>query len=171
MSPSLATNTTTHDLLSQWCKFRVLFRRLSGNEVRSIAGEKLLRCGASPLICRLFFDFGAPTIDSSHCFVPRYSNGRRTSLSLSYHSFPLSRALPPTSRKAGRCLKADAVPSVFFTFLAPASLRAPVSNGMRVNYKVEIGTALKEGVQLTVGQMMQPLSIESWRNSERLQRR
>ena len=58
------------------------------------------RYGASParndcdvcvsrLICHLFFDFGKPTID--HCCVPRFSNGRRTSPSLSYHSFPLSR--------------------------------------------------------------------------------
>ena len=60
------------------------------------------RYGASPakndcdvcvsrLICHLFFDFGKPTID--HCCVPRFSNGRRTSPSLSYHSFPLSSEL------------------------------------------------------------------------------
>ena len=60
------------------------------------------RYGASPernncdvcdsrLICHLFFDFGKPTID--HCCVPRFSNGRRTSPSLSYHSFPLSSGL------------------------------------------------------------------------------
>ena len=46
---------------------------------------------ASGLICHLFFDFGKPTID--HCCVPRFSNGRRTSPSLSYHSFPLSSEL------------------------------------------------------------------------------
>ena len=80
-------------------------------------------------------------------------------------------------RKASRFLKADAVPSLFF-FLSffyflflPAtwSLRAPVSNGMSVDYEAEKGTALRESVQLTsVGQMMKPLSIEpieSWRNT------
>ena len=57
------------------------------------------RYGASParndcdvcvsrLICHLFFDFGKPAID--HCCVPSFSNGCRTSPSLSYHSFPLS---------------------------------------------------------------------------------
>ena len=45
----------------------------------------------SRLICHLFFDFGKPTID--HCCVPRFPNGRRTSPSLSYHSFPLSSEL------------------------------------------------------------------------------
>ena len=45
----------------------------------------------SRLICHLFFDFGKPTID--HCCVPHFPNGRRTSPSLSYHSFPLSSEL------------------------------------------------------------------------------
>ena len=45
----------------------------------------------SGLICHLFFDFGKPTID--HCCLPRFFNGRRTSPSLSYHSFPLSSEL------------------------------------------------------------------------------
>ena len=41
-----------------------------------------------------------------------------------------------------------------------------------MDYEAEKGTALKESVQLTpVGQMLKPLSIESWRNSERLQRK
>ena len=60
------------------------------------------RYGASParndcevcvsrLICHLIFDFGGQTIH--HCFVPRFSNGCRLSLSLSYQSFPLSSEL------------------------------------------------------------------------------
>ena len=73
------------------------------------------------------------------------------------------------ARKASRFLKADAVPSVFLFFffrLQSWSLRAPVSNGMSVGYEAEKGTALRESVQLTpVGQMMKPLSIESWRNT------
>ena len=140
----------------------------------------------SGLIWHLFVDFGKPTID--HCCVPRFFNGRRTSPSLSYHSFPLSSELrkhflvalcrdegtinrrgvslrkhcsmqwatPPKdfhflsraqeyvdspiidhgkARKGSRFLKADAVPSVLFFFfckIAPASLRAAVSNGMSV---------------------------------------
>ena len=69
------------------------------------------------------------------------------------------------TRKASRFLEADAVPSVFF-FFAPASLRAPVSNGMSVDYEAEKGTALRESVQLTpVGQLMKPQSVESWRNA------
>ena len=77
-----------------WCTNRGLFQRLSGNEVRGIAGEKRLRYVFLPnsgLICHLFFDFGKPTID--HCCVPRFSKGRRMSPSLSYHSFPLSSEL------------------------------------------------------------------------------
>ena len=70
---------------------RGLFQRLSGNEVRGIAGEKLRCVCFSFDICHLFFDFGKPTID--HCCVPRFSNGRRTSPLLSYHSFPLSSEL------------------------------------------------------------------------------
>ena len=72
------------------------------------------------------------------------------------------------ARKACRSLKADAVPSVFsFFFWAETwSLRAPVSNGMSVDYEAEKGTALRESVQLTpVGQMMKPLFIQSWRNT------
>ena len=53
----------------------------------------------------------------------------------------------------------------FVFFFSPASLHALVSNGMRVDYKAEKGTALKESVQLTlVDEMTKPLSIESWRN-------
>ena len=69
------------------------------------------RYGASParndrdvcvsrLICHLVFDFGKPTID--HCCVPRFSNGRRTNPSLSYHSFPLSSELSKHSLVALR---------------------------------------------------------------------
>ena len=37
---------------------------------------------------------------------------------------------------------------------------------MSVDYEAEKGTALRESVQLTpVGQMMKPLSIESWQNA------
>ena len=38
---------------------------------------------------------------------------------------------------------------------------------MSVDYKAEKGTALRESVQLTpIGQMMKPLYIENWRNTE-----
>ena len=70
---------------------RGLFQRLSGNAVRGIAGKNDCDVCVSRLICRLFFGFGKPTID--HCCVPRFSNGRRMSPSLSYHSFPLSSEL------------------------------------------------------------------------------
>ena len=47
------------------------------------------------------------------------------------------------ARKAGRFLKVGAVPSVFFFFFffffKPTSLRAPVSNGMSVDYQAEKG--------------------------------
>ena len=45
----------------------------------------------SGLIRNLFFDFGKATNDN--CCVPRFSNGRRTSPSLSYHSLPQSSEL------------------------------------------------------------------------------
>ena len=68
-----------------------LFQRLSGNEVRGIAGENDCDVCVSRLTCLLFFRFKKPTIH--HCFVPHFSNGRRKSPSLSYHSFPLSNEL------------------------------------------------------------------------------
>ena len=70
---------------------RGLFQRLSGNEVRGIACEKRLRCACFWFDLSYLFDFGKPTID--HCCLPRFFNGRRTSPSLSYHSFPLSNEL------------------------------------------------------------------------------
>ena len=202
---------------------RELFQRLSGNEVRGIAGEKRLRCVCFSFDLSSLFRFWRAIV---HCFVPRFSIRRRTSLSLSYHSFPLlselrkrwlvalrrdeganSRVSESTVRCGERFLRqiftfllvpkslctlplqimakqgrqswslpesrCSAIGFLFFSFFFCApSLRAPVSNGMRVNYEAEKGTALRESVQLTpVGQMMKPLSIESWPNSERLQRK
>ena len=67
---------------------------------------------------------------------------------------------PVTSWKQMQCHRC-----IFFSF-APVSLRAPVSNGMNVDYEAEKGTALRESVQLTpVGQMVKPLTIESWRKA------
>ena len=57
----------------------------------------------------------------------------------------------------------------FFFFLRPqleVSVRRSPGNGMSLDYEAEKGTALRESVQMTpVGQMMKPLSIESWRNT------
>ena len=75
------------------------------------------------------------------------------------------------ARKAGRFLKTDAVPSVFFfvfffVFFSrnlKSRWRVLVSIGVSMDYEAEKGTALRESVQLTpVGQMMKLLSIESW---------
>ena len=56
-----------------------------------IAGESDCDVCVSRWICHLFFGSAKPTL--AHCCVPCFSNGRRTSPSLSYHSFPLSSEL------------------------------------------------------------------------------
>ena len=75
---------------------RGLFQRLSGNEVRGIAGEKRLRCVCFSFDMSSLFEIlileSQPSIPVE-CCVPRFFNGRRTSPSLSYHSFPLSSEL------------------------------------------------------------------------------
>ena len=71
--------------------YRGLFQRLCGNEVRSIAGEKRRLCVCFWLDLSFLSRFWKANHRSPLC--SSLSNGRRTSPSLSYHSFPLSSEL------------------------------------------------------------------------------
>ena len=95
-------STRAWAILFFWAYCWVFYKDCPGSRY----GALLARIDCNVCVCfnlsfHIFFDLGMPTID--HCCVPRCSNRRRTSPSLSYHhnqSFPLSSEL----RK--RCLVA-----------------------------------------------------------------
>ena len=66
----------------------------------------------------------------------------------------------------GQLLRESRCNTIGVFFARTWSLPAPVSHGMSADYEAKKGTAQRENVLLTtVGQMMRPLTIESWRKA------